>query len=312
MNTIISRWVGVVGILLAPVALAHPPAAIAVDEQGRVYFMQAGGIGVWMIDEQGKLGRHDGPGFHHIEVDQKGAFLNQKWPPFPDGVIRPVGKNPTLLCVSSFPVVIAQDGALYYPEAMPDGRVHILRMAPGEKATDFTTLPIELETSPDGKQTPALWIHGIAVGPDKNFYYTEKEGIRRIDTQGVVTTVVDKVSLSECVRPPALTGAREGVFLRGLDVAPDGSIYAASAGCSALLKVTPAGEVSVALQERDGWVPTDVAAKGDKLYVQEVYYNDVEHPSQWNPRVRVIAADGTVTTLATTPETPARPGQRLK
>jgi len=284
----------------------HPPSGIAVDERGQVYFMQVP-VGVWKIDTDGKLGMHPGMGYHHIELDPKGAFLKQRWPSFPDGVIRAVGTDPTLLCVSSFPVVIAQDGALYYPEAMKDGRVHILRLVAGEKPTDFATLPVSMEISYEGKPEAAQWIHGLAVGPDKNLYYAEKEGIRRVDMNGAVSTMVDKISLAECVHPPAITDDRGGVVLRGLDVAPDGTIYAASSGCSALLKITQAGEVSIALQERDGWAPTDVAAVDDKLYVEEFYYDDAAHPSEWNPRVRLLDAAGKVTTLATTPEAPKRP-----
>jgi hypothetical protein len=307
MSAMIRPLVCVLGILAAaPVAFAHPPSGIAVDDRGRVYFMQAG-VGVWMIDEGAKLGMHAGPGFHHVQLDPKGTFLKQRWPSFPDGVIRAVGENPTLLCVSSFPAVISPDGALYYPEAMEDGRVHILRMLPGEKSTDFVMLPVAMEISFEGKLEPAQWIHGLAVGPDKNLYYAEKEGVRRVDTRGVVSTVVDKISLPECVHPPAITDDRGGVVLRGLDVAPDGNIYAASAGCSALLKITQTGEVSVALQERDGWAPTDVAAAGDALYVEEFYYNDVPQASDWRPRVRKLAADGSVTTLATVTDAPTRP-----
>jgi hypothetical protein len=203
-------------------------------------------------------------------------------------------------------VATGRDGALYYPEAKPDGRVHMLRIEPGGRPTDFALLPEAIEMSPDNEPIVALWIHGLAAGPDGNLYYAEKEGIRRVDAHGVVTTVVDKIALPECVHPPAITDDRGGVVLRGLDVAANGDIFAASAGCSAVVKVTQSGEVSVALQERDGWAPTDVAAVGDAIYVQEFYYIDVQDPAEWLPRVRKIDADGTVTTLATVTEVPNR------
>lgn len=295
-----------VGLLVAIPAVAHPPSGIAVDDKGRVYFQQVP-IGIWMIDEQGKLQMAPGTGFHHIELDPTGAFQSQRWPSFPDGVIRASGTNPTILSISSFPAVIGHDGAFYYPEAMRDGTVHILRLEPGGKPTDFTTLPVAREIGPEGKELDAMWIHGLASGPDGNLYYAEKQGIRRIDKQGAVTPVVAKISLPECVRPPAITNDRGGVVLRGLDVADDGTIYAASAGCSALLKVTQAGEVSVVLQERDGWAPTDVEAVGNKLYVQEFYYTDPQQDSGWKPRVRLIDGYGKVTTLATVTDAPKRP-----
>jgi len=307
------RWIAgtLAFLIISTIAAAHPPAGIAVDDQGRVYMMQVA-VGVWRVETDGAVALTEGTGFHHIELDPAGKFLNQRWPSFPDGVIRPAGKNPTVLCVSSFPVAIGQDGALYYPEPLADGHVHILRLEAGGKPTDFAKLPVAIETMPDGTSSPATWIHGFSAAPGGAFVYAEKEGIRRIDAKGEVSTVVDKITLSECVRPPAITDDRGGVVLRNLDVADDGTIYAASAGCSALLKVTPAGEVSVALQERDGWAPTDVEVAHGKIYVLEYHYTDVQHPVEWNPRVRVIAADGAVSTLATAPKTPARPGHRLQ
>lgn len=310
------RLISLVCAFAAATAFAHPPAGIAVDDKGRVYFMQVP-VGVWMIDEHGKLGMAPGTGYHHIELDPDGKFLKQHWPSFPDGVIRAVGTNPAILCVSSFPVAIGRDGALYYPEANVDFSVtdpgprgvHIRRLAPGGTPTKFADLPDPLEIGEDGTVTVAQWIHGLALGPKGDLFYTEKDGIRRIDVNGNVTPIIEKIKLAECVRPPAIADVREGVFLRGLDVADDGTIYAASAGCSALLKVTQAGEVSVALQERDGWAPTDVEAVGNKLYVHEFYYTDPQQDSNWRPRVRLVAADGTVTTLATAPEAPKRPAE---
>ncbi len=289
----------------APFAAAHPASGIAVDGEGVVYFTQHT-VGIWKIDLSGSLVFHSGPGFHHLELDTDGRFVSQRWPSFPDGVIRAVGSKPTLLAVSSFPVATGRDGALYYPEAKPDNRVHLLRLEPGGKPAEFALLPEAIETSPDSDPIVAQWIHGLATGPDGNFYYAEKEGIRRVDAQGVVTTIVDKIALPECVHPPAITDDRGGVVLRGLDVAPDGTIYAASAGCSALLKVTQSGEVSIALQERDGWAPTDVAIAGGAIYVHEFYYIDVQDPAEWLPRVRKIDADGHVTTLATVTDAPRR------
>ena len=298
-----------VGMSIVPsFAFAHPPSGIAVDGDGNVYFQHVA-VGIWKLDSQGKLTLGSGPGYHHIELDPDGRFLSQRWPSFPDGVIRAVGTKPTLLSVSSFPVAIGSDGALYYPEAKPDGFVHILRLEGGGKPTEFTKLPHAMEEMPDGKAEPAMWIHGLAAGPDRTFFYTEKEGVQKIDAQGVVTPLVAKITLDECVHPPAITDDRGGVVLRGLDVAADGNVYAASAGCSALLKITPAGAVSVALQERDGWAPTDVDAVGDELYVHEFYYIEVEQASDWHPRVRRIDADGKVTTLATVTESPERPSQ---
>ena len=96
---------------IAHSAVAHPLTGIVVDDKGQVYFTH-GRVGIWKLDTEGKLALVDGPAYHHMIADPKGAFVNQRWPHFPDGVIEAVGKDPVLLCASSFPITIAADGAL--------------------------------------------------------------------------------------------------------------------------------------------------------------------------------------------------------
>ncbi|MEK7795760.1 MAG: hypothetical protein AAB353_14580, partial [Candidatus Hydrogenedentota bacterium] len=99
-----------VSFVMAPRAFAHPGTGIVVDDQGNVYFSHTG-LGIWKVDPQGKLTRREGPGYHYMIEDPKGAFIGQRWPHFADGVIEVVGTKPTLLCGSSFPITIASDGA---------------------------------------------------------------------------------------------------------------------------------------------------------------------------------------------------------
>ena len=49
-------------------ALAHPGAAIAVDANGRVYFVDTG-HGVWTVDAAGKLVDLGGPAYHWMALD---------------------------------------------------------------------------------------------------------------------------------------------------------------------------------------------------------------------------------------------------
>ena len=187
---------------------------------------------------------------------------------------------------------------------MADDHVHIMRAMPSKKSTDFATLPDAMEIGYEGKPVKARWIHGIAAGPDGNLYYAEKEAVRRIDPKGVVTTVAEKIAVPNCVHPPSIKDDRGGPVLRNLDVAADGTIYVASSACSAVLRITQAGAVSVALQATDAWSPMGVAVKGKDLYSLEVQYLDVELREEWLPRVRKLSADGTVTVLATVTEIP--------
>jgi len=284
-------------ILVAALPLsAHPGSGIAVDRQGQVYFVHTG-VGVFKIDHAGRLVREEGPGYHFMTIDREGRFARQRWPSFPDGEIRAVGGK--LLLASSFPLTVGQDGALYYPEATGDGQVHMMRLTPSGKPTSFAILPTAMEIGPEGKPLRARWIHGLAVGRDGTLYYSEKYAVRRITPDGSVSPVADNVAVPDCVRPPLATDDRHGPSLRGLDVADDGMIYVAASGCSAVLKITPAGAISVVLQSSDAWSPTGVDVAGDGLYVLEFRHIEVERAKDWLPRVRKLSRDGTVTVVAT-------------
>jgi hypothetical protein len=68
--------------------------------------------------------------------------------------------------------------------------------------------------------------------------------------------------------------------------------------CSAVLKITPAGAVSVMLRASHAWSPTGVALAGNDLYVLEFRYIAVEQAQDWLPRVRRVSRDGSVTVVA--------------
>ncbi|MGQ0835376.1 MAG: hypothetical protein ACT4O5_10745 [Gammaproteobacteria bacterium] len=231
-------------------------------------------------------------------LDPEGRFVGQRWPRFPDGVIEVVGARPSLLLASSFPVTLGRDGALYYPQAARDGHVHMMRLVPLGKPSSFATLPVAMEIGPDGKPVRARWIHGLATGRDGTLYYAEKDALRRIGVDGSVASVVDLITVPECLRPRAASDERIGPALRGLDVAPDDTIYVAASGCSAVLSITPTGNVSVVLRSSESWSPTGVALAGGDLYVLEYHYIEVERAQDWLPRVRKVSRDGAVTPIA--------------
>jgi len=74
-------------------------------------------------------------------------------------------------------------------------------------------------------------------------------------------------------------------------------VFVAASACSAVLKITPQGDVSVVLRATDAWSPTGVAMSGDDLYVLEYLHINAERREEWLPRVRMLAADGTATIL---------------
>ncbi|MEX2112982.1 MAG: hypothetical protein WD845_07335 [Pirellulales bacterium] len=278
-------------------AEAHPGSGIVVDDGQEVFFMDTG-HGVWRVDSQGELTSAGGPAHHFLAIDREGRFEQNHFAALPPGDVTVVGTNPTLIVASSYPVAIGSDGAFYYPEVMSNRRVRIMRMAANEPAKPFAELPIAREIGPDGREIEAEWVWGMAAGPNGSIYYTEKKAVRRIAPDGTVSLVAGDVHVPDCEHPPAVKEARLEPSLYGFDVAPDGTVYVAAAACSAVLKITPDGDVSVVLRATDGWSPQGVAIAGDDLYVLEYDYIETERREEWLPRIRKLAADGTVSVIA--------------
>ena len=284
--------------LLTFAVSAHPGSGIVVDEKGQVLFAHTG-VGVFKPDREGGIVRVEGLGLHFMAIDPAGRFAHQRWPRFPDGEIKVVGTNPPLLLSTSFPLVVGPDGALYYPEAARDGHVHVMRLTPAKEPTTFAILPLVTEIGFKGNPEPARWIHGLAVGRDGTLYYTEKHAVRRIGRDGAVSLVASNLTIPDCLRPPIMAEEHLGPALRGLAVAADGNLFVAASACSAVLKISPAGAVSVVLRSSDSWAPTGVAVAAEDIYVLEYRHIKVERPADWLPRVRKVSRDGTVTTIAT-------------
>lgn len=300
---------GLMSFMGARPGSAHPGAGIAVDGEGNVYFSHTGGSN-WKVGLDGKLVRQEGPGWHFLALDPKGSFLSQRWPRFheeirpgvvgdADSEVKAVGKSPTLLCASSFPMALGPDSALYYPDIAKDEIVHIMRLAPGGEPTDYAKLPLDMEIGFEGKPEKALWIHGLAAGRDGSLYYCEKESVRRIDTKGKVTQVAEKIELPGYKYPE---GHRGGPILRGLDVAADGTLYAAAFGAHSVIRITQAGKVEVVLRSEDLWAPTGIAVRGNDVYVLEFFMKEVTRREDWLPRVRKLSQDGSVAVVATIPQ----------
>jgi hypothetical protein len=293
---------GILGLFLGAFAAvsaarAHPGSGIAVDGRGQVFFLDTGS-GVWKVDRQGQVARLPGPAFHWLAMDVRDRFTQRDMPRGVGGELTVVGSDPTLIVSSDFPVMVGPDGAFYYPQAGRDGRVRIMRKTASGDPEVFATLPAATESGEDGQAVQARWIHGLAAGPNGSLYYTEQKAVRRIAPDGTVSVVAEAITVPDCVRPPAATDERLGPALRGLDVAPDGTVYVAASACSAVLKVTPEGSVSVVLRGSDAWSPTGVALSGNDLYVLEYRHIQAERREDWVPRVRKLSPDGTAAVIA--------------
>jgi hypothetical protein len=262
-------------------AVAHPGSAIAVDRRGVVYFVDTGG-GVWMIPPGGKLTRHAGPAFHWMALDPTGKFEKVPLPKTSDAEIRAAG---SLLLSSDFPITVGSDGALYFAE-FANGNLRMIRFAPDGTRSVRATLP-----------GPSEWINGITAGPDGSLYYTEHTAVRKVDAKGTVTTLAEKVAVPDCATIPA-NEPLPVPYLRGLALGADGRVYVAAAGCGVLLEISPRGVVKTLLRTSAPWSPTDVAVHDGSVYVLEYLHTASDNRVEWLPRVRKIARDGTVSTIA--------------
>lgn len=271
---------------------AHPGSGIVVDRQGNVYFVDTGS-GVWKIDRKGKLTRLSGPAYHWMAMDIDERLTNVTLPYFSSGdaTVTRVGADPTLLLSSDFPVTVGSDGSLYYPWLSGGKQLQIFRLSPAGTTTILKTLPANTEGG------PLRWLNGMASGPDGSLYYTENKAIRRITPKGEITTFMDKVTLTGCDSVPEV-GAQLGPYFRGLDVDAEGSVYVAATGCRALLKITPDKKVTTVLRSSSPWSPTGVAVFGSEVYVLEYFHTPGDNRREWLPRIRKVASDGRVVTVA--------------
>lgn len=283
-------------------ALAHPGSGILVDRLGQVYFIDTGS-GLWKIDTRGGLSHLSPLRNHWLAIDPNDRFTLGRLPTDPgrDWVITAAGSNPTLLISTDFPLVIGQDGYLYYP-SVRESNVRILRT----KATGGTSNTATFVTLPRSVAGPALgWINGITTGPNGSIYYTEDNAVRSITAEGRVSTVATVPALAS---GPAIPGSEKRPYLRGLKVDANGIVYVADAADARVLKITTDGKVTTLLQLESPWAPTDVAVFGDIVYVLEFLHTASDDRLEWMPRIRKITPDGRSAIILTVDQMPgARP-----
>lgn len=286
------RFLAAAGLALtAAAALAHPGSGIALDRQGNVFFIDTG-HGVWRLDPEGRLSDWGRPAFHWMTLDLDDRFGATRLPYSADAEMRATGKSPRVLVSSDYPVLIAADGALYYPEPDAAHRLSLVRLEPGGARSVRTRLPA---ATPNGD---LRWINGIAAGAAGSILFTDDKSVYRVSPTGVLTDVARGLQVPGCVVPPGGNNALRP-YLRGLAEAPDGTLWVAASGCSALLRVSPKGEVTVALRAERPWSPTAVALGPGGVYVLEYLHTPGDDRRVWVPRVRRLDRDGRVETLVT-------------
>lgn len=289
-------------LLIASASFAHPASGIVVDAHGRLYFIYSS-HGVMRLEPSGKLTNiHADRGGHWLAIDPGGAF--SKVTPKEFERIMPDGVIPSLIFASGgAPLVVGPDGNLYYgsdgsqEESFPPGALTVVRLSPdGWKDLFAPTLKGKLTELRDG-------VTGLASGPDGSIYVATWNGIVKLKRDGSISKIVHPIVVKDCDNDPAdhNPANASSPLLRGLGVDSYGNIYVAATSCHRVLKIPPGGLVTSILKSERPWSPTGVAVSGEDIFVLE--YTNANGPATegWRPRVRIVARDGTVTTLVTVP-----------
>ncbi len=273
-------------------ALSHPGSGIVADREGNIYFVDTGS-GIWKLDRNRNLTRLSGPAYHWMAIDLDGRLKDATLPYFSSGdaTVTRVGVNPTLLLSSDFPLTVGSEGALYYPWRSDGNALQLFRLSPNGTTTIVKGFPA------NSGGTALRWVNGMATGPDGSVYYTEDRAVRKITTQGQLTTIVENVTLPGCDSVPGVE-AELGPYLRGLALDSQGTLYIAATGCGAVLKIAADKKVTTVLRTSSPWSPTGVAVFGNDLYVLEYLHTEGDNRRDWVPRVRKVASDGSVDTVA--------------
>ncbi len=274
---------------------AHPGSGIFVDEQGQIYFTDTG-EGVWMSDTKRALSLFSKSAVHWMAYSEEGRFAQapEKFGAFER--ITPTGSKPVLFVCSEFPCAFGKDGNLYYAdrrEGMP-----IIRRTPEGKESVLA-----------GEPAPAnvfRTVTGVAAGPDDSLYIVDIDqesgdhAVLKIAMNGKVSTFS-----SGFLNAYRREKSERGDCCRGLAVDPHGNVFVAGTDRRCIVKITPQGKTSLALQATRPWYPTGVTIFRDELYVLE--YTDMppgwnpEDRKGWVPRVRKVERSGNAVIVATVP-----------
>jgi uncharacterized protein (TIGR03437 family) len=262
---------------VASSAIVQAPFALAIDSSGNLYFAQNTDSTIRKVDTKGVITTIAGtgtPGFGGDGSSATGAQMN-------------------------FPTGIAVDGSgnLYVADSL---NLRVRKIAGGNMSTvagngvlnyggdNGSALKAQMNTP-----------QGAAVDNAGNIYVADtlNHEVRKVDTKGNITAVIGNGT--------AGSGSNQLSGPQGVAVDASGNVYVADTQNARILKVTPGGSASTyagngspgyggdngAATSAQIYTPTGVAvdAKGN-LYIADYQ----------NHRVRKVAPDGTISTVAGT------------
>jgi sugar lactone lactonase YvrE len=294
--------VAAVCVAVAPhPAAAHPPSAIVVDDEGRVFFSDAE-EGIFRIGGDKKATRLTPSALHWMALDPRGSFAEapEKFGEWFQRV-TPQGERPTIVSCSDFPCAIGSDGNLYF------AKMHSLTIMRRTPAGEESVLANADDFGPGPRFR--YGVNGMACGSDGAIYLINQDSPNK--TEGTGRHVLHAIDMDGRVRRIAEDFVTELVpegeehsearpqYSRGMAVDDRGNVYVALTGSRYVMRISPEGQKSVILRAERPWSPTGVAVRGNAVYVLE--YDD-ERPvrnREWPLRVRKMDDRGQVQTLIT-------------
>jgi hypothetical protein len=270
--------------LIPAAATAHPGTGIAVDRQGRVYFTDLKRI--WRWEPGGRVtavvqGKHS----HAIRLDAEGnlegehlsydsatqRWLTSAWRLAPDGKLADTGTPREEGFPFLFTPAVAADGTRYYTRVDNNRRdVSEIYRSTSEGKTELLAGGVYGYADGVGREARFGPIGAIAVGRDGSVYVTDLACVRKVAADGRVTTLARGGRLLKSTIAARLLGLGERYgYMMGLAVDDGGNVFAANYGGRRVVRVSPSGHVTSALEQSGPWSPTGVALSGHDLYVLE-------------------------------------------
>lgn len=279
-----------VTLAVSQAARAHPGAGIVLDDEGQVYFTDTA-KGIWRIDRAGQLRLASKLNWHWLAADREGRYADSRLPKWFSKV--PVEDSRCILIgCSDFPATVGTDGNLYYANTLDEQPGVITRVLRDGKESVVAEMP----KGPEGS-----YVTGLTSGPDGVLYMTvstnlsEATSIWRIGSDGKPNPLA-QVAIPDTIAADSFEWVQR-TYCRDLAIDPKGSVFVAAVGIRSVLKIAPAGGISVVLTDKAPWAATGLAIYQDELYLLEYDHTGKEREN-WVPRVRKVAEDGVVSTLA--------------
>ena len=286
--------------------LAHEGWGIVVDRQGQIYFTDIPTNTIWRITREGRLEAFLNKHSHALVLGDDGSIYGTHehhsgaagsvWRIAPDGSVSDILTPNRDFPMNLHPFTIDREGNIYSTNSIsfPDqnDKTTLLKSKPNG---DVTLLAGGVRGFKDGTGSEAQFsgIDGMAWGADGFLYVTDGVYVRRVTTDGKVTTLGGG----------ALTSQSFGEDLMGLATSPTGGAFVADYSGRRVFELKPDGNSRTVLETGWFWSPTGVTFVGEDLYVLEhlrmplVILGDVGIGPY--ARVRKISPDGTAERITT-------------